>query len=738
MILSHLEAVATANQPTYGVRWRLILQHADGLMYDFRTLGGVNWCESVDWGKNVDDAGVAATIRLRRESVDGTQSLAPLVEGSELNRVLTTYAKRVHMARLFRIEVAITGAGVAPSEPDWFTVLRGRTDKVEWGGKSGVITIQARDELRLLHDYLICTGEEFEYKNSAGTPLEEVIQLMSDHYLGSSSPTFYFPQALNFFVTSYTAEAGKTLGEVIDTLAAHVGGVVEDRWGPSGFTLCVMVPNRVSAFADPITTLGPEQYLDVRDMGWDIADVRNRLRLRFRNRDTREVQTIELKDEDSIAELGGYPEGVRSIEWTEPEGSALDTPEEAAEFLSIARSDLSTPMVVQEVENLFWPWIELGDYVQWEPNFKVSDVAFTWATVGFKHSLSTMQKRTIFSCAGQAKGGQRRYTRRPNAPLDNGTGLLAFRVVSETNTLVVLGWTPSPDITEEWWAKRTVTTMVSDPWVDVTASVEPLLTGGHVLVVRKPPKGSIVLVRVEGRAYNPVKLEYEVKQAWHREVHPPEFEAKIIDITITGRKAKVIGDPSGTASIKLEAINGYGPWSQIIDGSNFQFDPPIPDNEAWDFLVTAYADPSAEIVADTQTDTRVITISNLTSGGVGEPAWVSTDEGFSVVAPAVEDDVITINLQATLAPGSYDVQVYAISASLTGFLNITTELIPVPSVPSLTPIAHTWLSPYTRREIGAGVHPIAFTIRAQIRNASDVVVHTQDRTVSYYSDDPQL
>lgn len=451
MITPQAGKVDLANSAEYGAHLKIELEHADGSMFDLGDLSGYNWLDEAEWGKTVDDPQCNVTIKIRREI--GGLSLAPLVEDSTLNQVLGEYAKRIHFARRFVIKANITTAGVEPASGEWFPVLTGRTDKVSWGGKSSVITITARDYLRLL-DYRIKTGEETQWGTAAGISMEQVAQAILNHYLSTSAPVIHFETASDFSVTSFKAEAGSTLYEVLNQLTGHIGRFVEWKWwaSDSDFKLVVPSPHRNSETATPVATIGPDQYLDIRRFEWDINSVRNFLRIRFREKATNSIVTRELKNEASIAELGGEPEGIQYIEFTEPESSAIDTISEADDYLTLAEQDLGSPLISQEVENLFWPWVELGDYIQWEPNFKTTDSAFAWAVVGFRHRWSRTERRTFFSTSGQAKGGQKRYRRRETEESPTQTeeaarrSVLRIKRIKKTDTYTDLEPVVGPDV----------------------------------------------------------------------------------------------------------------------------------------------------------------------------------------------------------------------------------------------------------------------------------------------------
>lgn len=737
MLDTHLDAQATAAQATYGVHWRLILEHADGSMVDFRTLSGIDWCDSVEWGKDVDDTGCKPQIKIRREV--GSLSLAPLVEDSTLNRVLSAYEKRVHLARKFRIEIAITEAGASPDSEDWFVVVRGVTEEVEWGGKASTITISARDEMELL-DFLILTGDEKSFGSTAGDNLEDVMQELVNHYLQEAAPTLYFSAPLGFLVTNYKTKAGQTLKESLDTLAGHVGGFVEDRWvtEAGGFAIHVTLPYRDSETATPSATFGPDQYLEVRRMGWAARSIRNYLRMRVKEAGTGRIITRTVTDEESITELGGAPRGIRAIEFTEEEGSAIDTVEEVDNFLALAKADLSTPLVQQEVENLFWPWVELCDYYTWLANGKVTDVDFTWAVVGFRHVLSGNSRRTTIRTSGQAKGGSKRYSRRHRGgAYGSEPDLLAFRVISETNAQVILGWDPTPDIEQEWAAQKTVPNMLGDKWAGVADSVAPIFTTDHRITVDKPAQGFLTLVRVEGRSYDPVKMEYTKLAAWHREVHPPEFQPRIIEVTVLDdNRVKVVADPKGTASLKLERADGGGTWSYSVDGNVFIFDVPRPEGEIWGLNAYAYIEPVVEVGPETFFDVWPFLLGGFTPGEGGEPLWAAVN-GF---APDMGESEIGIELQATADPGGGYYGKIFVRKILEGvgvFTDVTAEVTAEPlELPVLSSQIFLYDTEYPRSAPGGASFSFTVQVRALMYNPADELIDMIERNVTYYTEGP--
>lgn len=401
-------AHALANGLAYTVHRRVWIEHADGVLYDYTSHAGVDWVEGIEFGKSsIDDPEFDVTITLRREADAG--SLAPLMEGSVLNQNAGVYARRIEMSRAYSVDVAITAVGASPTSGQWINgIVAGTTDVVDWGNP-GVIKVEARGRTAVF-DRIVTNPQT--YGSPGGVPLEDVIQEFLDDEYGAGYIALVVPESPGFAVTEYTPVEGSSVREVLDQLSGHVGWYIEERWAGSALGLTLVRPRTLAEIGAADAQMGPGQIIGTKRIRWGRSDRRTVVRVTYRSAATGEIETVEERDEAAILELGGVPEGERIIHFTEAEGSALDTEAEATDYALAVLSNLKDAAVDYEIENLFWPWVELGDYIEWLPDDVHFDAAYTWAVVGYRHTITRSSFRTTISTRGLATAGHKRWLKR--------------------------------------------------------------------------------------------------------------------------------------------------------------------------------------------------------------------------------------------------------------------------------------------------------------------------------------
>src|SRR5690606_37946508 len=218
------------------------------------------------------------------------------------------------------------------------------------------ITIACRDMAARLQDlYLL---EPAEYGSEQGVPLETVMQQMLDDHLGPGVVQLYCPVSPGFLVTSYVAEY-VTLWEALQTLASQtVGWYLGYRWrAETGhFELTLMEPPRDKDASTADYHLTAREDILVNDLGGSIADVRNLIKVTYRDSATGERRSVTVSDQPSIDEYGLRPMAIE-----EGDTSPIDTEEEARALANAALADLKDQHATTQIELPLFPWLDLMD-----------------------------------------------------------------------------------------------------------------------------------------------------------------------------------------------------------------------------------------------------------------------------------------------------------------------------------------------------------------------------------------
>lgn len=188
----------------------------------------------------------------------------------------------------------------------------------------------------------------------------------------------------------------------------------------------------------------------------------------------------------------------------------------------------------------------------------------------------------------------------------------------------------------------------------------------------------------------------------------------------------ITGD-TDTNSIRVERLGG--PWIYNIDArlaSPIDVTANDPSGNAGQanntveiYRVWLFSDPIGDIDAGTL---RVYRDLQLEIGASGEPVW-SANNGTE---PLIGSDVVTLELQASAAPGGYTAEVWARSrdkgGSWTAFTDITGDLSPALSAPPTALTSYTYATGFERiaKDITQPIREFEF--RCDILNGSAVVV----------------
>lgn len=685
-----------------------------------------------NWKQPTPDNPIATlSVTLVREFYDPTTSLAPLVGASLLNRLDddVTYAAQLQGGREVRFRIACVARGAGrPAGAAFVEVFRGNIDRVSWPEEWGDVTFDARDQMGVLYE----TWTENPAVYPAGSVLEEVMQDILDAEFGAGVYTIEVPVPSGE-VTEADFEPDDRVFNVLTELAKKKAWLFQYLYNASGVPeLTFFEPDRT--IAAPVFTHLLARA--IRQLDIDVADIRNVVEGVAYDQHSAELNE-KVEDATSILKYGGaIAPGIRRYMRLSVDATQAMTVDQLTAYISAALSDCKDPDAVLKITlPFFWPG-EVGKDLYLFPaleQFYDDDQEMAPFTIEHEgHGGGLQQADTIMTVRGKPTAGAKTWTgRRVGAPPSGSPELKEFDVISETATTMTLGWTPSAEITEEFYSVYPVATMAGNPWALARAAAEPLMATDHQLTVTKPPSGWNTLVLVQGRRIHPRTGKVQVLVTWQREVHPGGPQAKIIDVVVTDQSVKATADPNGTQSLLAERIDGGGVWESHVDGSTYTFAVPVPSTETWTIQVTAYAEPVVAVDVDTQSDSRDVLVSN----GVGAmPVW----ETFTVDAPDVGDNVIAVTLEASSGATAHYFALWIKHPTDTSY---TEQITPVANTDPDTLTTYDIQLPitefsYVRTDPGPGNYLVSFNLKVELyeNSPSDLLVATEERTLSYYTD----
>lgn len=676
VFLAHEQALLTG--AAYRVHTQLWVEDPDGTFRDVTALGGKDWLVGFEYSAAADQPVGSIRAELWREDV--AESLAPLMGGSSLNRdAAGSYKRFLNAGREFFIRNALTTVSSAPAAGDWWEVVRGQIDDVPHGGRQSRIALTGRDLGGILLDTKTQTKEEY---GTDGQTMEAGIQAVLNRWF--PSVTLYTPVATGKTIPKIKIEKDRSLLEAIREIAHGIAWDVRYQWdqGTQSFRLTLYKPARDKSIADgfPIT---PGLYKDVRDLTITRRLVRNDFSIEFLNAATgkREVRT--RVNQPSIDEYGRLWMG-----FEEADDSPIDTPAEADDLLAAADNDVSEPLADQEIEMLYFPHIQLGDLLRFEPNGVHYDSAQQWAVVGYRHRLYPKERRTWIQTRGKPVGMVREWLRRALAPAtDESTYTLNnFRDTVREGRTIQFDWENGPRVAEIWLTRHGVRGTVSaDPWAP--SSVVPEFLGlATSYTVERPPQGALTYLQFEPR-----DAQHQPGRVIRAILFPAPAEAPVVlieraetDLTgtlrirIQERGVRVMrvearvqigeGEPSawlpptrseaGTSaidqrglgpgeyehdvSLALSRISSIGFRLWLETGESLLVGPVAFDRDRTPTVVSVVVKDGAVIVTG-DSDTYSIRLERADGGG----SWSETRDGFTATFTPPAGDLETWVLRAT-------------------------------------------------------------------------------------------
>jgi hypothetical protein len=244
--------------PHRSTHWRVSIDRGSSDWVDMTTLENRNWCKSLEYGADIDNSVVEATVLLHR-AVE-RMSLAPLVDGSKLNASGTI----VDIGNPIKVEVAVMPIDMQPASGDWVEVFRGEIDQIEW--QSSPIKLLCRDQGGQL-DAFIETQSKRPFSTTTDD-VEDIMQEILDSVFGASVVDLYSPNGTGgtpfnagdtpgWVVTEYI-QRKQTVQAALRVLADQIGWHVRYLWhaNTSAFQLQFYDPGRELSARGTLTLTG--------------------------------------------------------------------------------------------------------------------------------------------------------------------------------------------------------------------------------------------------------------------------------------------------------------------------------------------------------------------------------------------------------------------------------------------------------------------------------------------------
>lgn len=378
--------------------------------------GSADWFDGASLEENVDSQTMQLDALLLRNHVPLGLSLSPLMTASPLNRDSgDEYAPFLDLAREWRLSVSVVEHG---DPPNYKEIGGGTYDVIEIQDPEPQIRILGRDWGSTLLDLYI--GVEQQYLLGGNQDLEEVLQEILDENVGVGTITLEVEGGPTGVVLSGPLKlVDMSVMAALNDVAQKAGYVVRYRYNADDeMKLTLYVPDRGAETGDEVWTLGPSEYTRLPLARLDLANVRNRVVVRFLSYeviDNGVPETVTVEDEDSIDRYGGF---ARTIYIDLSKDTHIRTTATATAFAEAVLADLSTPPFDQQiVVPGFWI-AQLGDFGKLLANDVHYDEDQYGAVNRIRHELANGELTSFLFLGGKPKGQYRAWT----ALVGTGTG----------------------------------------------------------------------------------------------------------------------------------------------------------------------------------------------------------------------------------------------------------------------------------------------------------------------------
>ena len=379
------EGVPFLSAPKYQTHTRFYV--FDPLAHKWQNLNShenADFFNGCDYGEDIDEPVATLTAQLslviKVPNPDGP-------DGPTLYRSLSPYiVSTLKVRRAVELYTALTLPGVEPQTSDFRRRFSGIIDVSEVDDDTNEITLQCSDRAAYFRDMFIEEPDDRArvYGSKDGTLRERVMQQLVDrNRLGRY--ILWTPVSSESYVTPYIQKR-TNVWEALQEHALQVGWDLRFRYfhnlgPPAGdFALTFADPGRGKT--QPDYALGLGQYESLSRLTTQLTDVRNVISLTYRDAVARETRTIGQMNTASIAEYG-----YRFMGLQEDAASLIDTEPEALRLMEAILSDVAFPKATTGVKRRYWPYVELGQLVSLEPDYRVFSSTVLGAVTGYRHQL---------------------------------------------------------------------------------------------------------------------------------------------------------------------------------------------------------------------------------------------------------------------------------------------------------------------------------------------------------------
>lgn len=379
----------------YNVHAALWIRDPWGKWINLSAYEGVNWFQSAAWEESLDSPVASGSAVLRREVLGKT--ISPLIRS--LVHVDGTVSPFLGPGTHMELRTAVCPPGAR--RVSWRSVFMGKVDEVDFGGAESEVRIRFRDLGALLLDTKI--ERIIQYGSSAGLPALFVMNRIIEDNLGFGAPGVRsLGGSPGLLVPTYAQEKRQVL-EALRDLALQGGGYdLRQRYDQEGVAaMSITAVDRDST--DVMTTFGPGEWAELEDLKISDAEVRNVIRVLYKEPSGRETSVLR-QDDISIRKYGRRYEEI--------EAPAVSSAAAAVAMAEAMLSDLSQPRAYQSIRvPFFWP-AQLGDVYAFQANNKHFNAEQRGAVTSIRHELSNGSGWTTLSTRGRPAAANVEWRRR--------------------------------------------------------------------------------------------------------------------------------------------------------------------------------------------------------------------------------------------------------------------------------------------------------------------------------------